>query len=80
MQGKVPKEIHASLTETLACFLPGRAKDLSSPLYIGYEFYPWRLSGGYGSSLPKQRLKLISEQSLCDLLKHGGENLTDICL
>ena len=30
--GKVPKEIHAILTETLACFLPGRAKDLSAPL------------------------------------------------
>jgi len=29
LQGKVPKEIHAILTETLACFLPGRARDLS---------------------------------------------------
>ena len=26
LQGKAPKEIHAILTETLACFLPGRAK------------------------------------------------------
>jgi len=34
LQGKAPKEIHAILTETLACFLPGRAKDLSVPLYI----------------------------------------------
>ena len=34
LQGKEPKEIHASLTETLACFLPGRAKDLSAPQYI----------------------------------------------
>jgi len=33
LQGKVPKEIHAILTETLACFLPGRAKDLSAPVY-----------------------------------------------
>ena len=33
LQGKVPKEIHAILTETLDCFLPGRAKDLSTPLY-----------------------------------------------
>jgi len=32
LQGKVPKEIHAILTETLACFLPGRTKDLSAPL------------------------------------------------
>ena len=28
LQGKAPKEIHAILTEILACFLPGRAKDL----------------------------------------------------
>jgi hypothetical protein len=27
LQGKAPKEIHAILTETLACFLPGLAKD-----------------------------------------------------
>jgi len=32
LQGKAPKEIHAILTETLACVLPGRAKDLSAPL------------------------------------------------
>jgi len=32
LQGKTPKEIHAILTETLACFLPGQAKDLSAPL------------------------------------------------
>ena len=34
LQGKAPKEIHVIPTETLACFLPGRAKDLSAPLYI----------------------------------------------
>ena len=34
LQGKAPKEIHGILTETLACFLPDRAKDLSAPLYI----------------------------------------------
>ena len=32
LQGKAAKEIHAILTETLACFLPGRAKDLSATL------------------------------------------------
>ena len=32
LQGKMLKEIHAILTETLACFLPGRAKNLSTPL------------------------------------------------
>ena len=34
LQGKAPKEIHAISTETLACFLLGRDKDLSAPLYI----------------------------------------------
>ena len=34
LQGKAPKEIHAIQTETIACFLPGRAKDLSAPLYV----------------------------------------------
>ena len=33
LQGKALKEIHAILTETLACFLPGRAKDLSAPFF-----------------------------------------------
>ena len=33
LQGKAPKEMHAILTETLACFLPGRAKDLPAPLH-----------------------------------------------
>jgi len=32
LQGKALKEIHAIVTETLAWFLPGRAKDLSAPL------------------------------------------------
>jgi hypothetical protein len=31
LQGKALKDIHAILTETLARFLPGRAKDLSAP-------------------------------------------------
>jgi len=33
LQGKAPKEIHAILTEILACFLLGRAKELSALLY-----------------------------------------------
>jgi len=45
LQGKVLKEIHAILTETLACFPPGWAMDLSAPyinisaffLYFGTE-------------------------------------------
>ena len=32
LQGKAPKEIQAILTETLASFLPSRAKDLAAPL------------------------------------------------
>jgi len=32
LQGKAPKEIRAILTETLDCFLPGLAKDLTAPL------------------------------------------------
>ena len=45
LQGKVPKEIHAILTETLACFLPGRANDLSAPLYWRQDSkqYTWNL-------------------------------------
>ena len=39
LQGKAPKEIHAILTETLAGFLPGRAKDLSALLYCEYRLY-----------------------------------------
>jgi len=33
LQGKAPKEIHAILTDTLVCFLPGGAKDLSEALH-----------------------------------------------
>jgi len=33
LQGKNPEEIHTFLTETLACLLPGRTKDLSVSLY-----------------------------------------------
>ena len=34
LQDKKPKEIHAILTDILACFLPVRAKDLSAPCII----------------------------------------------
>ena len=42
LQGKAPEEIHAIRTETLACFLPGRAKDLSAPLYCPSCGIPYR--------------------------------------
>ena len=32
LHGKAPKEINAIRRETLACFLPNRAKDLSAPV------------------------------------------------
>jgi len=38
LQNKASKEIHAIPTEILACFLLGRAKDLSAPLYTGLLF------------------------------------------
>jgi len=41
LQGKSLNQIHAILTETLACFLSGRAKDLSAPLYLTNELVPW---------------------------------------
>ena len=33
LQVKAPKEIHVILTETVTCFIPRRAKNLSAPLY-----------------------------------------------
>jgi len=39
LQGKAPNEIRAILTEKLACFLPGRAKNLSAPLYMSRAFF-----------------------------------------
>ena len=38
LQNKAPKEIHVILTQILASFLPGRAKDLSAPLYYITHF------------------------------------------
>jgi hypothetical protein len=41
LEGKAPKEIHAILTEKLACFLPGRANDLSAPLQNVFFFFSY---------------------------------------
>jgi len=38
LQGKTLKKIHAILTGTLACFLLGRAKDLSAPIYYHLKY------------------------------------------
>jgi len=51
LQGKTPKEIQAILTETLACFLPGQAKDLSAPLYIFFRVWPVNQSRKLGVAL-----------------------------
>jgi len=56
LQGKAPKKIHAILTETLDCFLPGRAKDLKAHLYVlrRQETICWSRNSPYTmkSSLP----------------------------
>ena len=39
LQSKAPKVIHAILTEKLACFLSGRAKDLSASLCVCVYIY-----------------------------------------
>jgi hypothetical protein len=49
-QGKTPKEIDTILTETLACFLPGRAKDLSAP-----QEYTEHMQGAEGNSRHSDR-------------------------
>jgi len=50
-QGKAPKEIHAILTETLACFLPGRAKDLSAPLSMWSTVHVYRRESIWNTDL-----------------------------
>jgi len=40
LQGKASNEIHVLLTEILACFLPGRAKDFSAPLHFKLDSNP----------------------------------------
>ena len=50
LQGKAPKEIHAILTETLACFLPGQVKDFSASLYILGTLYAVTVQRAYALS------------------------------
>ena len=62
------KEIHAILTETLGCFLPDRAKDLSAPLYYPVtEFFLSTRSQQYLASdfMEPPGLYPCTEQSLC---------------
>jgi len=55
LQGKAPKEIHAILIETLACFLPGRAKELSAPLYKPIIFKNENLDNNLSRKLSDMR-------------------------
>jgi len=50
LQDKAPKEIHAILTETLPCFLPGRAKDFSTHFYM-YMYIIYKCGRGPPSTV-----------------------------
>jgi len=65
LQGKAPKEIHAILTETLACLLPGRAKDLSAPLYypLGHNMISKVAGLSFLSGLPHVCYKKTMQKS-----------------
>ena len=63
LQGKTPKEIHAILAETLACFLPGRAKDLSVPLYLQFLSF-------LQFSIPGSVSEIQCLYEMCYFLKH----------
>ena len=67
LQGKAPKEIHAILTETLACFLPDRAKDLSGPYEINIRMIRRTVL------TLKRLLKRFYTGFLKDYLKRGNE-------
>ena len=66
LQGKAPKEIDAILTETLACFLPGRSKDLPAPRYI----YIQGDSGGICITLGNDSMSDSKQKSSYD---HGSD-------
>ena len=40
LHAKAPKEVYTILRETLACFLPDRAKEISAPRYTGRLVVP----------------------------------------
>jgi hypothetical protein len=61
LHGKAQKEIHAILTEILACFLPGRAKDFSAPLYIQMS-----ARSPASQSLLKRRLGVEAKELYCE--------------
>jgi len=71
LRGKAPKDTHTILTETLACFLPGRAKDLSAALY-NVSLWPCLLISHTNAQLRK---KLINQN-----IVKGGHNIVKVLL
>ena len=70
LQGKAPKEFHAILTETLACFLLGWAKDLSAPLYCTfYQPFNWLLCLSVCSFKFNSCFKMTIHKTFSGLLK-----------
>ena len=78
LQGKEPKEIHAILTETLACFLPGRAKDLSAPLYKYEQVYNSVVFFLQGKE-PKEIHGILTETLAC-FLPGRAKDLSASCI
>jgi len=81
LQGKAPKEIQAILTETLSCFLPGRAKDLSALLYINCAMFNLRrfsvISNPVRNMLKFRRLavnKIKTNANFSDSHRGPGQN------
>jgi hypothetical protein len=71
LQGKEPKEIHIILTETLACFLPGRAKDISPPLQERKMFHTNAFPALQALSLSLQVSGIINVANVLHLLHCG---------
>ena len=81
LQGKAPKEIDVILTETLACFLTGRAKDLSAPCIQSKDYcctiYPLTCPSSkhlMGSVRTNLLLVFQSTKVLCKYRKEFHEN------
>ena len=74
-------ESHAILTETLVCLLPGRAKNLSAPLYYIIHFNNIETRAGIKfffflqGEAPKEIHAIVREKSDC-LLPGRAKNLS----
>jgi len=74
LQGKAPKEIHAILTETLAYFLPSRAKDLTAPLYS--EHLTKEALEGFGDFGIGKEIRTVEYPDVLMLLAKGEKGAT----